>query len=160
VYLWTIRQRSDESHLIHYIGETASFARRHREHLVHILGLNYGILNPDRAQDGVCELVWPGFWREASLSGSQRHLDFYRDSTAVTLDYISVLSVFFAELDVEARLRKHIEGSIGLHLRNTHPESKVLYPNDNHVGVTGEIHGELLITATESIRGLDARISY
>ena len=53
IYLWTIRQRSDASHLIHYVGETASFAKRHREHLVHILGLDYGIWDAGKAQDGI-----------------------------------------------------------------------------------------------------------
>ncbi len=161
IYLWTVQQRSDSSHLIHYIGETTSFARRHREHLVQILGLNYGIFNPDMAQDGICELVWPGLWRDASLAGTHRHLNFYRDSTGIVLHYISILSVFFAELDIEASLRKHIEGCIGFHLRKNHPESKALYPDDNHVGtIYKKKQGEIKIASNEIIRGLDKQIPY
>lgn len=57
IYLWTIRQRSDNTHLIHYVGETTALASRHRAHLIHILGLNYGIFHPEKAQDGICELL-------------------------------------------------------------------------------------------------------
>ncbi len=62
VYLWTIRQRDDDTHLIHYVGETNSLADRHYDHLNHILSLNYGIFHPEKAQEGFCELVWPGLW--------------------------------------------------------------------------------------------------
>ncbi len=44
IYLWTIRQKKDNSHYIHYVGETVSLVKRQREHLIQILGLNYGIL--------------------------------------------------------------------------------------------------------------------
>ncbi len=50
VYLWTIRQRADDAYLIHYVGETASLGKRHRDHLTHILGLNYGIIDPVKAR--------------------------------------------------------------------------------------------------------------
>jgi hypothetical protein len=36
IYLWTIKQSVDASHLIHYIGETTSLRERHREHLTQI----------------------------------------------------------------------------------------------------------------------------
>lgn len=74
IYLWTIRQKADNTHLIHYIGETVSFAKRHKEHLIHILGLNYGIFDPDKAQNGVCELIWPGLWRDKTPDGPWKQL--------------------------------------------------------------------------------------
>jgi hypothetical protein len=75
--------------------------------------------------------------------------------------YLAVLSIFFAELKTDDQLRKHIEGCIGWNLRNNHPEMKILYPDDNHIGtMPDKNHGELLITASQSIRGLDSRIPY
>ena len=73
VYLWTIRQR-DGTHMMHYVGETVCLAKRHREHLIHILGLNYAIFDPDKAQEGVCEFIWSGLWRDKSPDGPGRML--------------------------------------------------------------------------------------
>lgn len=161
VYLWTIRQRSDNSHLIHYVGETVSFAKRQREHLIHVLGLSYGIFDPEKAQDGVCELIWPGLWRNKSPDGPLQQIDAYQLIHETVLKYVAVLNVFFAEIDTETQLRRHIEGCIGWNLRNNHPEAKVLYPDDNHLGAKQEnSHGVLMISSSENIRGLDMYIHY
>jgi hypothetical protein len=58
IYLWTFRQKQDDSYLIHYIGETGGFAKRQAEHLVFILGLYYGIFDPDEAAEGRCVRVF------------------------------------------------------------------------------------------------------
>ncbi len=161
VYLWTIRQASDNTHLIHYVGETAQLGNRHREHLVQILGLNYGIFNPDKAREGVCELLWPGLWRDKTADGPSRTLAECQRLREDVIRYVKVISIFFAELDADGRLRKHIEGCIGWNLRNNHPECKQLYPDDNHVGtMKDKNNGRLLIRAAESIRGLEASIAY
>lgn len=161
VYLWTIRQHSDGSHLIHYVGETVSFAKRQREHLIHVLGLNYGIFDPDKAQDGICDLIWPGLWRDRSPEGPLSQLKAYHSLHETVLRYINVINVFFAETEIETRLRRHIEGCIGWNLRNNHPEAKLLYPDDNRIGTKHEnIHGEILIKSSEKIRGLDDIIEY
>src|SRR6056297_520999 len=55
IYLWTIRQAETNEHLIHYVGETVQLAKRHRTHLVGILGMDAGIFNPDKVQHGVLE---------------------------------------------------------------------------------------------------------
>lgn len=161
IYLWTIRQRNDRSHLIHYVGETVALAKRHREHLVNILGLNYGIFDPEKAQNGSSELIWRGLWRDRTAEGPLRQIAAYKESTEIVVRYLAVLNIFFAEVVVEQSLRKHIEGSIGYYLRNSHPELKVLYPDDNRVGISrNKRHGELLISAPEKILGLDERIPY
>lgn len=161
VYLWTVRQRRDDTHLIHYIGETVSLGRRHREHLIQILGLNYGIFAPGKAQEGVCELLWAGLWRDKTPDGPSRQIEAYQTSHEDVVRYLDILNIFFAELTTESRLRKHIEGCIGWNLRSNHPECKTLYPDDNHVGTMPEKnHGELLITSSKTIRGLDSRIPY
>jgi hypothetical protein len=75
--------------------------------------------------------------------------------------YLSIINIFFAELVIDNLMRKHIEGCIGWHIRINHPEAKVLYPDDCHIGTMKEKdNGELLISSTEPIRGLDARILY
>jgi hypothetical protein len=161
VYLWAIRQRADDAYLIHYVGETASLGKRHRDHLTHILGLNYGLIDPVKAREGVCEWVWKGMWRDRTASGPMRTLRAYRDIHGLVLAYLDCIDIFFAPTDVDTKLRKHIEGCIGWNLRNNHPEWKMLYPDDNHVGTMAvKDHGELKITAPVLIRGLDALIPY
>ncbi len=161
VYLWTIRQNADDAYLIHYVGETASLGKRHRVHLTHILGLNFGIIDPVKAREGICEWVWKGMWRDRTATGPSRALYAYRDMQDMVLAKLDCIDIFFAETDVDAKLRKHIEGCIGWNLRNNHPEWKALYPDDNHVGASAvRDHGELKITAPVLIRGLDAAIPY
>ena len=161
IYLWTIKQDSDNAHLIHYAGETISLGKRHREHLIQILGLNYGIFDPDKACQGVSELLWKGLWRDKTAIGPLMQLKAYQGIHEDVLRYISILNVFFAELDIDNKLRKHVEGCIGWHLRNNHPEHKVLYPDDNHVGTRkNKGNGNLKISVPETIRGLDDFIPY
>ncbi|MBK7552198.1 MAG: hypothetical protein IPI61_11230 [Syntrophaceae bacterium] len=129
--------------------------------MIHILGLNYGIFCPDKAQEGVSELVWAGLWRDKTPNGPTRQIEAYQRVHGDVIRYLSVLNIFFAELKIDNQLRKHIEGCIGWNLRDNHPESKVLYPDDNHIGVLpNRNHGELLITSSEIIRGLDSRMPY
>jgi hypothetical protein len=161
IYLWTVKQRGDQTHLIHYVGETQCLGKRHREHLIHILGLDYGIFDPDKAQEGVCELLWQGLWRTKTPDGPSKQIEAYQGIHEQVFRYLSVISIFFAELNTDTHLRKHIEGCIGWNLRNNHREWKALYPDDNHVGtLTNKDRGHLRISAPESIRGLDARIPY
>jgi hypothetical protein len=159
--LWTVRQASDNTYLIHYVGETVHLGNRQREHLIQILGLNYGIFDPDKARRGVCELLWGGLWRDKTTSGLGRMLFEYQRLNEDVVRYVEAISIFFAEMNAESTLRKHIEGCIGWNLRSNHPECKQLYPDDNHVGTRKvKKNGQLLITAAEVIRGLDASIDY
>ena len=161
IYLWTIRQDRDDTHLVHYVGETVSLGKRHREHLIHILGLNYGVFDSDKARQGVSELLWKGLWRDKTASGPSMQLEAYQAIHQHVLRYLSILNVFFAELNVGTNLRRHVEGCIGWHLRNNHPEHKALYPDDNHVGTMREKNnGILRISVPEVIRGLDGVIPY
>jgi len=161
IYLWTVRQRNDSTHLIHYVGETVSFVKRHKEHLIQILGLNYGIFDAEKAQVGVCELIWSGLWRDKSSDAPLKLIKAYETIHEEVVHYLSILNIFFAELETASSMRKHIEGCIGWNLRNNHPKSKALYPDDNYVGTMKEKNnGELLISSTERIQGLDSRILY
>jgi len=129
--------------------------------LIQILGLNYGIFDPDKARQGVSELLWKGLWRDKTASGPLMQLEAYRGIHQDVLRYLSILNIFFSELNVDSNLLKHVEGCIGWHLRNNHPEHKSLYPDDNHVGTKKEkSNGNLRISVSETIRGLDGVIPY
>lgn len=141
------------------MGETLSFAKRQRKHLIHVLSLNYVMFDPDKAQQGISEILWPGLWRKKSADGPVESLDAYGALNQAVRRYIDAINVFFAPTSVEMQLRKHIEGCIGWNLRTRHPEHKVLYPDDNHIGTRAEkTNGMLHTTSSGVIRGLDAEI--
>ncbi len=77
------------------------------------------------------------------------------------IEYLSIINIFYAVTNVENHLRTHNEGCIGWNLRNKHPEYKVLYPDDNHIGTKAEkTIGTLLISSDDRIMGLDEKIAY
>lgn len=155
IYLWVIKDKNDINR-IHYVGETFQFAKRQREHIIQILGLNYRIIEAISAREGREVIVWNGLWRDRSNQAVGLALERYESLSHEIMDYIQVIDVYFAETDVPVDIRKHIEGSIGWNLRNNHPESKLFYPDDNHVGTRKEKVGiTLFITADEEILGLD-----
>ena len=159
VYLWTVKSDLDGLHYIHYVGESVSLARRHREHLVRILGLDYGIFDPEEARRGVQKLLWPGLWRDKETDAPTRQLEAYRTLTPTVLRYLECLGVFAAETHVDTQLRKHLEGSIGRNLRQSHEPYAVLYPADSHVGTMAAKAGlTLLLSADEPIAGLDPQL--
>ena len=120
---------------------------------------NYGIFDPVKARQGIQRLVWPGLWRDKSADGPALLLEQYGQITAAVVDYNSSMTVFVAETDVEAGLRKHIEGSIGWNLRYKHKDCKMLYPDDNHVGRSmTSANIRLEISADEVIAGLDPEL--
>jgi hypothetical protein len=155
VYLWTFRSDSDGCYYIHYVGEAKSFAARHREHLIHILGMNYGTFDPAAARGGVQTQVWPGLGRNKSPDGPGRLLERYEANTKAVLQYVAALEVFVGETSVEKDMRKHIEGSIGWNLRNNHADKKMLYPDDNRVHTRQKVGRWLRITADAVIAGVE-----
>ena len=158
IYLWTFRQTGG-SHLIHYVGETRNFSERHREHLIHILSMNYGIFDPDDAKNGICTLLWKGLWRDKSPEGPNKLIEEYPNQTSAVLRYINELTVFFAPIKVDKELRKHIEGSIGWNLRLNHKGCKKLYLDDNKIGIKPTMRNiRLRISSSEKISGLNPEI--
>lgn len=129
IYLWTIKQKKTDYHPTHYVGETSSFVKRQKEHLIYILGLNYGIFDPEKAQEGISELIWRGLWRIKTDDGPSIQIRAYQKLNSVVLEYASIINIFFAELNVDSDLQKHIESCIGWNLRNKYPEYKILYPD-------------------------------
>ena len=160
IYIWTIKQQKDNTHLIHYIGETTSFGTRHKEHLVSNLGLDYAILDAEKAERGICKFIWKGLRREKSSKARSKIIDTYIKIHKDVTRYLSVLNIFFAETKIDDHMRIHIKECIGSNLRDNHPECSVLYQDNHRLGVMSKDHGELIITLKEPIRGLDPRIPY
>jgi hypothetical protein len=156
IYLWTFRSNKDQRYHIHYVGETFAFAQRQREHLIGILGLNYGTFDPAAARRGTQARVWKGLWRDKTADGPAKALEQYARGTAAVLDYVAGLCVFVAPLDGPREMRRHVEGSIGWNLRNNHQDVCTLYPADNHIGTsTTKMSLVLELSADEPIAGLD-----
>lgn len=154
VYLWTIRSERDGQYYVHYIGETLSFAGRQRDHLVQVLGMNYGIFDPSAARRGEAVMTWRGLWRDKSADGPGRLLEHYENHARSVLGYIDAVEVFVGETHVDDQFRKHIEGSIGRHLRSNHKDKMMLYPDDNRTRVSSNRGQRLKITADVPIAGV------
>ena len=160
IYIWTFRQFSGD-HLIHYIGETANFAKRQREHLASIFGLYYGIWDGAKALEGNSIILWPGFWR---LKGGKDIGDAFTAYSALNrkiLEYANSITIFAAQTSLEQSTRKHIEGTIAWTLRNSFPEHKKFYPVDNRTGRKPEKLGmSTQIQTKGNILGLPHEIAY
>ncbi len=156
IYLWV--KNTNKGNYISYVGETNSLAKRHREHLIGILGLNYGIFDPEKAKQGVLEFIWKGFWRDREAKELPALFEAYGKISEKVLEHLRIIDIYFAPTTVDTKTRKHIEGSMGWNLRKAHPEVATLYPADNHVGVGEKIGAKLVITSDEPICGLDAEL--
>jgi hypothetical protein len=162
IYLWTIEQH-DASHLIHFIGETQSFSRIHKEHLVNILGLNYGIFDPVKAKSGIADLIWEGLWQNNTQDGPGQVIRSYSERHETVIQYLNSINIFFAKIDpnVEQTTRQQIEYGINLHLRKHHPEYSVLFPDESFVD-TGRYYknGDLEISCSRTILGLGSQVRF
>jgi hypothetical protein len=156
VYLWTVRSDVDGLHYIHYVGEAKSFAKRQREHLVHVLGLNYGFLDPEDARRGISTWRWPGLWRKKSSDGPGELIERYLSLGNAVLEYLESISIFVAPIHGGQELRRRVEGLIARSLKVNHPAAAMLYPNDNRTGIWKQVAGlRLTITSEQPIAGLD-----
>lgn len=162
IYLWT--KRSSIGYLICYVGQTANFSKRHKEHLIRILGLDYGIFSASAAREGRLEFYWKGLWRvkKGEKIPIAELIKNYQDPifSSRVIEHIKSIEIFFAETeDLTQDIRKHIEGSIARNLRTQYPQYKVLYPDDNRTGVKRvKLNKKLVITSDQKILGLDSAI--
>lgn len=159
IYLWVIKDAVKDLNYVHYIGETIRFAKRHREHITHILGLDYYVIDPVLARRGIHQIAWNGMWRDKSKNAAARTLRNYRDVSKIIIDYIKVIDIYFAQTDFPKDIRRHIEGCIGENFRNKDLEFTKFYPDDNRVGPRKlPINERLSITSDQAILGLDSEI--
>jgi len=160
IYIWVNKDKVRNLNYIHYVGETTGFARRHREHIAHILSMNYYTLDAESAARGEVDILWQGMWRDKTEDAVANTLAAYRAFSSKVFDYVSTIDVYFAPTTYDMHTRRHVEGSIGWNLRNNHPEHKRFYPDDNHVGTKKEKLGiTLSITSDEPILSLDSKLS-
>jgi len=156
IYIWVNKDKVRNLNYIHYVGETTGFARRHREHITHILSMNYYTLDAEAAMRGEVSILWRGMWRDKTEDAVANTLAAYQSLSSKVLDYVSTIDVYFAPTTYDMYTRRHVEGSIGWNLRNNHPEHKRFYPDDNRVGTKKKKLGVMLsITSDEPILGLD-----
>ena len=159
IYLWTIHVPNAGKYYVYYIGETTAFGKRHREHFTHIVGLNYEILDAKSASEGTVNKIWQGMWRDRSPGAVPDVIRLYSSLKTEVLDYLDIIEVFFAPTSLEKGIRKHLEGSIGYNLRYNHPDLKLFYPDDNHIGTKKEpLNRTLRIHLPTPIEGIDTRI--
>ncbi len=160
IYLWVIKDTEHNVNYIHYIGETTNFRKRHREHIIHILGLNYYIINAKQARKGIHEVIWSGMWRDKSKDAVGNTIEQFDSVADHVTNYIDCIDIYFAPTNLPSNTRKHIEGSIGWNLRNKYPELNTFYPKDNHIGTSKEnLNLEVLISSDEPIAGVDSRLN-
>lgn len=154
VYLWTLPS-ADGRLCVHYVGETKHFASRHREHLVRILGLDYGLPDLDAARQGRLAWRWPGLWRLKTPDAPAMALACYEALAAEALRYAETLRIFVAPLDGGRALRCHVEGLLARHVRAAPGGAASLYPPDNRT-LPGRTSYDLHIdvTAAAPIAGL------
>ena len=156
IYIWVIKNQETNQNFVHYIGETVSFAKRQKEHLIQILGLNYRIIDADYAKRGVEKIIWNGAWRDKSADAISNLTKNYASIAQQVPSYLDIIDIYFAPTQLETQVRRHIEGCLGWNLRNNHPECKTFYPDDNHVGTKSKKLNELLhIELPEPIMGID-----
>jgi hypothetical protein len=159
IYLWVIKDTKHNINYIHYVGETIRFAKRQREHIINILGLNYYIIDADFARQGEHKILWNGMWRDRTNNAPGNAIDIYDSLSKDVEKYLSCIDIYFAPTDFSRNIRRHVEGSIGWNLRNNHYDLTVFYPDDNHIGTMKESLNEIIdINSSEPIAGLDNKI--
>jgi len=159
LYLWIIKDTDNNINYIHYIGETTKFAKRQKEHLVQILGLNYYVIDADLAKQGVHKILWNGMWRDKSKDAVTNAIKSYNTVSVYVVKYIECIDVYFAPTKFPRDIRRHIEGCIGWNLRNKYPVLTRFYPDDNRVGTRAEwLNKKISISSDEPIAGLDREI--
>jgi hypothetical protein len=79
-----------------------------------MLGMNYGVLNPDKAEQGVSEILRTGMWRDKSVDGLSKCLDDYGELNDTVRRYVAALNVFFALTSLPDQLRKHVDKTTSL----------------------------------------------
>lgn len=161
IYIWTIKDEKNNQNLIHYIGETVSFGKRQKEHFIQMTGLNYRIIDPDSARQGIEKIIWNGMWRDKSIDSVANLLDHYDDVSKTVSEYIKLINIYFAPTSLKTRIRRHIEGCLGWNLRNKYPQLKLMYPDDCHIGTNNIKYGlPLIINLPEEIAGIDLEQIY
>lgn len=119
-------------------------------------GLNYRIIDPDFARQGIEKIIWNGVWRDKTSNAVANLLNSYDKVSIKAIAYIGLINVHFAPTAFEAHLRKHIEGCLSWNFRNNYPNLKTFYPDDNRTMAKAQRLGkQLIVNLPEEIAGID-----
>lgn len=156
LYIWTIKDEVDKINHVHYIGETGYLARRQRQHLVQMTGLNYPILDARFARQGLKKIIWNGMARDKSRNAAADLLENYDEVSKNVTEYIGLINVYFAPTSLGLRMRRHIQDSIIWNFRTNYPELKNFYSDDSHASIKPLRQGQkLIVQLPEDIAGID-----
>jgi hypothetical protein len=156
LYIWTIRDEADNINYVHYIGETGYFARRQRQHLIQITGLNYPILDAGFARQGIKKIIWQGMARDKSRNAAADLIENYNEVSQKVTAYIELITIYFAPIRLPLHLRRHIQDCMIWNFRTQYPELKGFFPDDSHATYKPERLGhKLLLQLPEAIAGID-----
>jgi hypothetical protein len=156
LYIWTIKDKVDGTNHVHYIGETGYFARRQRQHLIQMTGLNYPILDADFARQGIKKIIWNGMARDKSRSAAGDLLESYNEVSKKVTEYVGLINVYVAPVRLPLHLRRHIQDAIIWNFRTQYPELKGFYSDDSHASYKPQRLGQkLLLQLPEAIAGID-----
>ena len=156
LYIWTIKDEVDYINHVHYIGETGYFARRQRQHLVQMTGLNYPILDARFARQGIQKVIWNGMAHDKSRHAAADLLENYNEVSRKVTDYISLINVYFAPFASGLRMRRHVQDSIIWNFRTNYPELKGFYTDETHACIKPLRQGQkLILNLPEEIAGID-----
>ncbi len=156
LYIWTIKDEADHINHVHYIGETGYFARRQRQHLIQLTGLNYPILDAGFARQGLKKVIWNGMAHDKSRNAAADLLENYNDVSKKVTDYIALINIYFAPVTSGLRMRRHIQDAIIWNFRTNYPELKQFYPDDTHACIKPLRQGQkLILNLPENIVGID-----
>ena len=156
LYIWTIKDAIDGINHVHYIGETGYFARRQRQHLVQMTGLNYPILDANFALQGIKKVIWNGMAHDKSRHAAADLLENYNEVSKKVTNYISLINIYFAPFTSGLRMRRHVQDSIIWNFRTNYPELKQFYSDDTHACIKPLRQGQkLILNLPEDIAGID-----
>lgn len=156
LYIWTIKDEVDKINHVHYIGETGYFARRQRQHLIQMTGLNYPILDADFARQGLQKIIWNGMARDKSRNAASDLLESYNEVSRKVTDYIGLINIYVAPGTFGLRMRRYIQDSLIWNFRTNYPELKGFYADDSHACIKPLRRGQkLVLHLPEAIAGID-----
>ena len=113
IYLWTVRYR--QGFLTYYVGETGrSFRHRHIDHTGQYLAGIYRVYEPTSFSQGVKHLIWSSSQDQSTLGFLNR----FPELAPRIYQFLGLISLFLAPLNVDRRTRRRIEGAIARHLRS------------------------------------------
>jgi len=160
IYIWAIKVK--DKYIINYIGETGlSFKKRTKEHLIQLIGGNYRVPEPKDLCVGKETILWDGLWRKGQRDKIVEFIKIYESLAPKIKEYIEMLNIFLIPMDVEARIRKLIEGNIAKHVRNQPFYISGLLPDDIRYITEKKIDEQsfsVKLLSSEKILGLPEKI--